>query len=108
MALPALPILLAALGPGPAQAAEPEWRLMARHGECAPLAVLERKLPGAASLRTPAQLAELLKRQGLAFTQKEMPAQGQERGVAFEVPAKELHILLVTAGLCEPAGTSTR
>ncbi|MBB5205647.1 hypothetical protein HNQ51_002974 [Inhella inkyongensis] len=86
---------------GPVLAA-PEWRLMARHGECHPLAVLARKLPDAAAVRTPQDLAALLKQQGLAFTQTDRPAPGAERSVAFEVPAKGLNILLVTPGLCGP------
>jgi hypothetical protein len=100
--LPCLP-LLALLAGAPLQAAE-QWFLMGRHGECAPIASLKRKIPDLGGVTGPQAFAELMRANGYAATITRQPL---PRGAAFEVvvPAKELALVFVSAELCAASGT---
>jgi hypothetical protein len=82
-----------------AAAAEPaQWYLMARHGECAPIAVLERKVTGASTISHPDELIRHLQAQGHAV---EVVSRDLQLGmVQLNVPAKSLHLVLVKPSLC--------
>lgn len=70
--------------------------LMARHGECAEIAALERKVPDLGNVRDPAAFAQQMRRRGYAVTAKEMPG----GAVEITVPAKNLALVFVTADKC--------
>ena len=91
-------LLLASLAGTPLQAKE-QWFLMARHGECAKIESLKRKLPDLGAVTDPQSFAALMRKNGYdtTITQQPLP-----KGAAFEVivPAKELSLVFVTAELC--------
>lgn len=81
-----------------AQTAE-RWWLMARHGECAPVAGLKRKVPDLGDIQDPEAFTALMRRKGLAVASKRTTLpQGAMHEVS--VPAQELALVFVTAGLC--------
>jgi len=84
---------------GTAAAAETaQWYLMARHGECAPIAVLERKVAGASTIRHPDELIRRLQAQGHAV---EVVSRDLQQGVVqLNVPDKSLYLVLVKPSLC--------
>lgn len=94
-------LFLALLAATPLQSAE-QWFLMARHGECAPVASLKRKVPDLGAVADPHSFVELMRRNGYAAT---LSQQALSKGAAVEVnvPARELALLFVTAGLCGAA-----
>jgi len=81
-----------------AVADEPQWFLMARHGECAPIAVLERKLAGVSTLKHPDELVSHMRGQGLNV---EVVSRDLNMGIVeIKVPEKALSLVLVQASLC--------
>lgn len=88
--------------PSPAQAAD-QWMLMARHGECAEVASLKRKVPDLGDIRDPDAFAAHMRRKGYEVTSTKHPA---PKGKAQEVkiPAAELYLVFVTPELCSGAG----
>ena len=76
------------------------WLLMARHGECAPVASLKRKVPDLGDIADPQAFAAFMRRQGfeVTATQHTLP-----KGKYWEVnvPAKELALVFVTPELCQ-------
>lgn len=91
-------LFLALLAGTPVQASE-QWFLMARHGECAKIESLKRKVPDLGAVMDPQSFAVLMRKNGYATT---VTQQALPKGAAFEVivPAKELSLLFVTADLC--------
>ena len=91
-------VLLASLAGTPLHAME-RWFLMARHGECAKIELLKRKLPDLGAVADPQSFAALMRKDGYATTITQQPL---PKGAAFEVivPAKELSLVFVTAELC--------
>lgn len=77
---------------------------MARHGECAKVDTLKRKIPDLGTVADPLSFAELMRRQGHAATITEQPL---AKGKAFEVivPTRELALVFVTIELCGTAGS---
>jgi hypothetical protein len=97
--LPALLTVLAGTSLAiPAQAAE-RWLLMARHGECAEVATLKRKIRELGDVNDPDAFVALMRKQGFEVTSSSMPV---SKGKAQEVrvPAKELFLLFVTPEMC--------
>lgn len=84
--------------PLPSHAAEP-WFLMARHGECANVASLKRKVPDLGGINDPQTFAAHMRRHGHKVTISPMSV---PKGKAYEVavPEKSLHLLFVTSELC--------
>ena len=91
-------LFLASLAVTPLQASE-QWFLMARHGECAKIESLKRKIPDLGAVTDPQSFAALMRKNGYATTIIQQPL---PNGAAFEVivPAKELSLVFVTAELC--------
>ena len=83
--------------------ASEQWFLMARHGECAKLDALKRKIPDLGTVADPHAFADLMRRQGHATTITE---QVLAKGRSFEVlvPTRELALVFVTAEWCGKAG----
>jgi hypothetical protein len=89
---------LALLATMPAQATV-TWYLLARHGECAPVASLKRKLPDFGYSSDPHSIADQLRKDGYQVTLKPISV---TNGTAYEmiVPEKALSLVFVDAGLC--------
>ena len=94
-ALAALAICIAA----PATAAE-RWMLMARHGECAEIATLERRVPSLGNVASPAAFAERMRRDGLQVISEPLADTGG-KAVQVKVPEKNLSLVFVAAELCK-------
>ena len=81
-----------------AAADDSQWYLMARHGECAPIATLERKVSGVSALKHPDELVSHLRDQGLSV---EVVSRDLQKGfVQLNIPEKTLYLVLVQAHLC--------
>ena len=83
-----------------AMAKDPErWFLMARHGECAEISSLERKIPILSGVDTLDAFLGLMKSRGLSVNQQPLSL---PKGSAVEVSVAELSLSLifVTAELC--------
>jgi len=82
----------------PAQATE-QWFLMARHGECAQVASLKRKVPDLGGINDPQAFAVLMRKQGHKVT---ISPVSLPKGKAYEVavPEKSLNLLFITSELC--------
>ena len=76
------------------------WFLMGRHGECAEVASLKRKVPDLGEVRDPVAFAALMRAKGHTVTTNALPV---PKGKAQEVkvPAAELFLVFVTVELCE-------
>lgn len=75
------------------------WMLMARHGECAEIATLKRRLPDLGEIADPAAFVERMRRSGYRVSSSEFALAGG-RAVEVRVPEKELSLIFVVAGVC--------
>jgi hypothetical protein len=92
--------VLAGAGPAlPAQAAE-RWLLMARHGECAEIATLKRKVPDLGDVKDPEAFIALMRKQGFEATSARINVP-KGRAQEVKVPAKDLFLLFVTPEACK-------
>ncbi len=90
----------AALGltPPTAQAAE-RWFLMSRHGDCAEVGVLKRKVPDLGEVGDPEAFASFMRQKGYEVTATGVPVpKGKAREI--KVPQKELFLIFVTSEMC--------
>lgn len=97
----ALRVGLAGLGlilPATAQATE-RWFLMSRHGDCAEVGSLTRKVPDLGDVGDPAAFVSLMRRKGfeVTMTRLEVPS-GKAQEV--RVPQKGLFLVFVTPEIC--------
>ena len=81
-------------------AASPEWFLMGRHGECAPLSSLARKGPEFRGLESPYQLIDKMRAAGHKVTVKEHQTP-QGLMVEVHVPAKAIAVTVVPVEICK-------
>jgi hypothetical protein len=95
-------LLIAAflLGVLPNSVLAAEWFLMAREGGCAPLSSLVRKGPEFSGLQTPFELIDRMRAAGHRVDVKEH-ATPNGAMVEVHVPAKEIAVMVVTAGVCK-------
>jgi hypothetical protein len=98
MLFQALPLLLLASA-ADAVAADTRWMLMARHGECAEIATLERRIPDLGAVATPDAFAERMRRDGLQVISAPLADTGG-KAVQVKVPAKNLSLVFVKQELC--------
>ena len=98
--LPMLCLLGQNTGAQMAAPATERWLLMARHGECAPVASLKRKVPDMGEIADPLRFTAFMRQKGLEVgaTQHTLP-----KGKYWEVnvPARELSLVFVTPDLCQ-------
>jgi hypothetical protein len=96
-------LFLSPLAVTPLHASE-QWFLMARHGECARIESLKRKVPELGAVADPQAFAALMRKSGHATTVNQLPL---PKGSAVEVVvlAKELSLVFVTAELCSSLST---
>lgn len=95
---------LGVITPPTAMAAD-QWFLMSRHGDCAEVEVLKRKVPDLGEVSAPDAFAAIMRRKGYEVTSTQIPVpSGKAQEV--KVPEKELFLLFVTSELCH--GHETR
>jgi len=89
--------------PPSAQAGE-QWFLMSRHGDCAEVGVLKRKVPDLGGVSDPHAFASLMRLKGFEVISTQVPV---PKGKAQEVnvPQKALFLIFVTAEVCRGTGT---
>lgn len=82
----------------PVQAAE-QWFLLARHGGCARVESLKRKVPDLGAVSDPHGFADSMRKSGHKVALSQMPV---PKGQAYEaaVPAKGLSLVFVTSEMC--------
>lgn len=83
-----------------------EWSLFGRHGECAPISSLQRKLQDMPEIRTPDEFSAYLDSKRWKFT-RQVHQTGASPAVGFEVPEAGLAIVFVHRQQCGnhvPAG----
>lgn len=92
---------LGMMAPLPAPASE-RWFLMSRHGDCAPVATLKRKVPDLGEINDPVAFAAFMRRKGVAVTSTRVPV---PKGKAEEVkvPERDLFLMFVTSEMCRGA-----
>jgi hypothetical protein len=97
-------LLVAVLaGEGSAAQANQGWFLMSRHGECADVASLTRKVPDLGEARDPESFSQLMRVKGYQITVNET-ATPNGKVVEILVPERELALVFVTAALCQSTG----
>ena len=76
-----------------------EWFLLGRHGECAPLSVLERRNPAWDQVKDPYEFIERMRIAGHGTEVQEHDT-GKGMAVQVEVPALELSLMFVERSAC--------
>jgi hypothetical protein len=96
-----LPVVLFAVLSGvPAEGNSLEnWFLMSRHGECAEIESLQRKVPELGTINNPDDFLKLMKKQGHEVEVKNLQEAGGN-AVEISVPEKELYLIFVKEVLC--------
>ena len=93
-------VLFAVLSGAPAQGDNPEnWFLMSRHGECAKIESLQKKIPELGKLNNPDDFLKLMKKQGLEVEVINLQETGGQ-AVEISVPARGLYLIFVKEVLC--------
>ncbi len=89
---------LSLMSPLTTQAAE-RWFLMSRHGDCAEVGVLKRKVPDLDEVSDPDAFVSFMRQKGYEVTSTQVAV---PRGKAQEVkvPQKELFLIFVTPEMC--------
>ena len=85
---------------GPVAVSEPQWFLMARHGECMEVEGLKRKVPDLADIKDPYSFIKFMRQKGHTVTSSEM-TKVKGRAVEVKVPEKDLFLIFVTTELCQ-------
>jgi len=86
----------------PTAGAAEQWFLMSRHGDCAEVGVLKRKVPDLGEISDPEAFASFMRQKGYEVTSSRLSV---PKGKAQEVkvPQKDLFLIFVTAELCRGA-----
>lgn len=93
----AIAILIGVLITQPVTAAE--WLLLSRHGECAPLDALKKKLPSLPDLNSPDDLAAYLQARHVKYSRKVHSGNHTELH-EFQVPSEGLSVILAPRQQC--------
>ena len=80
--------------------ANDEWYLISRHGSCAEINILERKVGDMSGVETPEDFIELMLSKGYEVEVNE-PSNLEGNAVQVEVPEKSLSLMFVTRKLCK-------
>ncbi|TWO73328.1 hypothetical protein FN976_00325 [Caenimonas sedimenti] len=75
------------------------WSLFGRHGECAPISSLKRKLQDLPGIQTPDEFSAYLQSKRLQFTRQNLHA-GAAGAVEFQVPEAGLSLVFVPHRVC--------
>jgi len=79
--------------------AAPEWFLFSRHGECAEIVVLKRKIPDLVEIHDPQAFAQFMLNKGYQVTMNKVSTP-MGSAVQIRVPEQELTLMFVTASTC--------
>ncbi|MCH7928510.1 MAG: hypothetical protein IID03_11110 [Candidatus Dadabacteria bacterium] len=77
-----------------------KWFLMARHGECAEIKSLQRKVPDIEGINDPESFSKLMKEKGYEVITNELK-ELQGKAVEVSVPDKELSLMFVVESICK-------
>ena len=83
-----------------AAAESSEWYLMSRHGQCAGIKVLERKIPDLGDVTSPDTFVNLMEDRGYDVAVNEM-SELNGNAVQVNVPEKGLSVIFVKTLLCK-------
>ena len=93
-------VSLGLLTPPTVQAAE-RYFLMSRHGDCAEVETLKRKIPDLGAINDPHAFVVFMRQKGYDVTSAPVP---KTKAHEVKVPAKDLFLLFVTSEMCRGAG----
>lgn len=95
--------LFVSIGQSAASAAS-EWFLLSRHGGCADIEILKRKVPDLGDVKDPYAFIKLMRDKGhqVKVDETSMP---NGKVVEVAVPERELSLIFVTAEVCQASGT---
>ena len=79
--------------------AAPEWFLFSRHGECAEIATLKRKVPDLSAIHEPVAFVRFMRSKGYEVMVNEVLTP-TGKAVEVRVPERELALMFVTASAC--------
>jgi hypothetical protein len=77
-----------------------EWYLMSRHGQCAEIKVLERKIPNLGHITSPDIFVNLIENRGYDAVVNEMP-ELNGNAVQVNLPEKDLAVIFVKKLICK-------
>jgi hypothetical protein len=77
-----------------------EWFLMSRHGECAEISSLTRKVPDLGDVRDPSAFIKLMRDKGYQVTMNEVSIPNG-KAVEVKVPERELSLMFVPPEVCQ-------
>jgi len=95
---------LSLMTPQTAQAAE-RWFLMSRHGDCAEVGVLKRKVPDLGDVSDPDTFATFMRQKGYEVTSTRVSVP-KGKAQEIKVPQQGLFLIFVTSEMC--SGQKTR
>jgi hypothetical protein len=79
-------------------AAQERWYVMARHGECFELEVMQRRIPELAEAKDPYAFAERMKQKGHGASTKDVVP---GKAVEVRVPERDLAMVFAKRELCQ-------
>lgn len=77
-----------------------KWFLMSRHGECAEIKSLQRKVPGIEGINDPQSFSKLMKEKGYEVITNELK-ELQGKAVEVSVPKEGLSLMFVVESVCK-------
>ena len=77
-----------------------KWFLMARHGECAEIKSLQRKVPDIEGINDPQSFSKLMKEKGYEVITNELK-ELQGKAIEISVPDKRLSLMFVVESICK-------
>ena len=86
-----------------AQADVSQWSLMSRHGECAEIQSLKRKVPDLGDVRDPSAFIKLMREKGYQVMMNEVSTP-KGKAVEVKVPERELSLMFVPPEVCQQSG----
>jgi hypothetical protein len=95
-----LTLIICVIIPATASAESAEWFLVSRHGQCAEIKVLERKIPDLSGVHSPATFIKLMHDRGYEVKVNEIPKLSGN-AVQVDVPEKGLALMFVKKIICK-------
>ena len=77
-----------------------KWFLMSRHGECADIKSLQRKIPDIEGIEDPQSFSKLMKEKGYEVISNELK-ELQGKAVEVNVPNEGLSLIFVVESVCK-------
>ena len=80
-----------------------EWFLMSRHGECAEIQSLKRKVPDLGDIRDPSAFIKMMRDKGYQVMLNEVSTPNG-KVLEVKVPERELYLMFVPPEVCQQSG----